>query len=254
MIMQKQRRTAATVAVVGAGRLGRPLSRALAAGGLTVRGPLRRGEGVGDAGVVVLCVPDAEIASSARALRDDGFAGRIGHTSGATPLDAAGADFGLHPMQTFTGDERPEVFAGVGCAIAGATPDALELARALADAVGARAFPVADANRAAYHAAGSIASNYLITLLDAAEQVAGAAGLSDADARALLEPLVSATVRNWARLGPRRALTGPVARGDAATVERQRQAVADAAPHLLEAFDALREATRLLAGRETGTA
>ena len=60
-------------------------------------------------------------------------------------------------------------------------------------------------------------------------------------------PLVRATVENWARLGPERALTGPVARGDEATVARQREAVAEAAPELLELFDALTATTRALA-------
>jgi predicted short-subunit dehydrogenase-like oxidoreductase (DUF2520 family) len=66
--------------------------------------------------------------------------------------------------------------------------------------------------------------------------------------RELLVPLVRATVDNWAALGPRRALTGPVARGDEATVARQRAAVADRAPDLLPMFDALVEVTRTLAG------
>ena len=58
-----------------------------------------------------------------------------------------------------------------------------------------------------------------------------------------------ATVENWAALGPERALTGPVARGDEATVERQREALAEAAPDLLPLFDELAERTRALAGR-----
>jgi predicted short-subunit dehydrogenase-like oxidoreductase (DUF2520 family) len=62
-----------------------------------------------------------------------------------------------------------------------------------------------------------------------------------------LVPLVRATVENWARLGPERALTGPVARGDIATVARQRDAIADAAPELLELFDVHVSATRALA-------
>ena len=62
-------------------------------------------------------------------------------------------------------------------------------------------------------------------------------------------PLVRATVENWAALGPERALTGPVARGDEATVARQRAAVAERAPELLALFDALVEATRALRRR-----
>jgi predicted short-subunit dehydrogenase-like oxidoreductase (DUF2520 family) len=58
---------------------------------------------------------------------------------------------------------------------------------------------------------------------------------------------VRQTVGNWAELGPADALTGPIARGDEVTVARQRKAIAEAAPDLLEAFDALVDATRSLA-------
>ncbi|WOQ69239.1 Rossmann-like and DUF2520 domain-containing protein [Microbacterium limosum] len=245
------RRPVATVAVVGAGRLGRPLARALSAAGSTVTGPFGRDQALDTRRVdaVVLCVPDAAIADAASTVRASGFGGVIVHTSGATPLRGSGADAGLHPLQTFTGDEEPEAFAGVGCAIAGITPEALDAARALAEALGLRAFEVRDEQRAGYHAAASVASNYLVTLLDAAEQVAATAGLDGADARALLHPLVAATVANWASLGPSGALTGPVARGDDATVRRQRAAIESDAPHLLPLFDVLRDATHDLAER-----
>ncbi len=103
---------------------------------------------------------------------------------------------------------------------------------------------VAEADRAAYHAAASMASNFLVTLEAAAERLAETAGVD----RALLVPLVRATVENWGALGPEGALTGPVARGDEATVEAQRAAVAERTPELLELFDALVEATRRVAG------
>jgi predicted short-subunit dehydrogenase-like oxidoreductase (DUF2520 family) len=112
-----------------------------------------------------------------------------------------------------------------------------------------RSFEIADAQRAAYHAAASIASNFLVTLEHAGERVAGAAGLAPEDARVLLAPLVRSTVENWVALGPERALTGPVARGDDDTVAAQRAAVEDAAPRLLPLFDELVECTRELAGR-----
>ena len=86
-----------------------------------------------------------------------------------------------------------------------------------------------------------------MTLEAAAEEVAVRAGLAPDEARELLAPLVRTTVENWAALGPERALTGPVARGDEATVERQRNAVAEAAPALLALFDELVERTRALA-------
>ena len=108
------------------------------------------------------------------------------------------------------------------------------------------AVEVADEDRAAYHAAASIASNYLVALQDAAERLAATAGLD----REHLIALVRATVDNWAALGPERALTGPVARGDEATVERQRGAVAERTPELTELFEALTERARTVAGRQ----
>jgi predicted short-subunit dehydrogenase-like oxidoreductase (DUF2520 family) len=136
-------------------------------------------------------------------------------------------------------------FAGAGAAIDGSTPRALATAQRLADALHLDATRVADADRAAYHAAASIASNFLITLEEMAERLASTAGIS----RAQLAPLVRATVENWAALGAKDALTGPVARGDEGTIARQRAAVAQRAPELIDAFDALVTATRELAGR-----
>jgi predicted short-subunit dehydrogenase-like oxidoreductase (DUF2520 family) len=241
----------ARVSVVGDGRLGRALARALRAAGIDVTGPTGRDEPVTPADAVLLCVPDSEIAAAAGAV--SGCAPLVGHTSGATALAALAASgaaaFGLHPLQTFTGDEAPERFRGAGCAVAGADTRALEFATALAVALGMQPFPVEDAARPAYHAAASIASNFLVTLMAAAEGAAGAADLEPARARALLAPLVRSTVENWAALGPERALTGPLARGDEATVEAQRAALEASAPELVALFDELADRTRALAGR-----
>jgi predicted short-subunit dehydrogenase-like oxidoreductase (DUF2520 family) len=230
------------LAVVGRGRLGSALAAALSAAGLDVLGPLGRGTPP-TADAVLLCVPDSEIASAAAACA--GTAPLIGHTSGATPLsalDAAGAEaFGLHPLQTFTAAGGS--FGGCGCATGGATPRALATADAIARTLGMRPFVLADADRPAYHAAASIASNFLVTIEAAAEQVGAAAGLP----RELLVPLVEQTVANWASLGAVKALTGPVARGDDETVDRQREAVLAAAPELETVWDALVAATRALA-------
>ena len=105
------------------------------------------------------------------------------------------------------------------------------------------AVEVDDRDRVAYHAAASMASNFLVTLEAAAERLARDVGID----RGLLVPLVRATVENWAELGPDGALTGPVARGDEATVAAQRGAVAERAPELVGLFDALLQATRSLA-------
>jgi predicted short-subunit dehydrogenase-like oxidoreductase (DUF2520 family) len=246
--LQTPRRAVATAAIVGRGRLGRVLARALAAAGVQVTGPSGRDAPVEAADVVLLCVPDADIARVAAALRREG--GWVGHMSGATGLTDADVDFGLHPLQTFVGDEGPEVFSGIGCAVDGRTPAALEVAEELAIRLGAHPFRIDDDRRAGYHAAASIASNFTVTLLAAAERMAGTAGLDPAEARAVLSPLVRATVENWAAHGPDTALTGPVARGDAATVARQREAIAAQAPELLDLFDVLSRYTRELAHRD----
>lgn len=109
-----------------------------------------------------------------------------------------------------------------------------------------QAFEIADSDRAAYHAAASIASNFLVVLEDAAEQLMRTAGAD----RSMLAPLVRAAMENWAAVGGRRALTGPIVRGDEAVVARQRTAVAERTPELLAMFDVLCERTRELAAHE----
>jgi predicted short-subunit dehydrogenase-like oxidoreductase (DUF2520 family) len=233
-----------SLAIVGAGRLGTALAAALRASGLEIDGPLGRGARPDGVDAVLLCVPDGAIGAAAAAI-PPGVP--VGHCSGATGLDALTGHeaFAFHPLMTVPAEGTP-VFAGAGAAIAGSTPRALAIAEALAERLGMRATTVADEDRAAYHAAASIASNYLVTLEGAAERLAGTAGVD----RALLAPLVRAAVDNWARLGAEGALTGPIARGDEATVARQRDAVEERAPDLLPLFDALTEATRdLAAGR-----
>jgi predicted short-subunit dehydrogenase-like oxidoreductase (DUF2520 family) len=220
------------VAVVGAGRLGTLLARSLRAAEIEVLGPL-------------LCVPDDEIAVAAALVPPGPL---IGHCSGATSLDvlAPHERFSLHPLMTVTRGDDPARVHGAGAAIAGSTPRALAAAGALAHQLGLEPVEIADQDRAAYHAAASMASNFLVTLEAAAEQLLSTAGAD----RELLVPLVRATVENWARLGPTRALTGPVARGDEGTVARQREAVGQRTPELLPLFDALVDATRALVGRE----
>jgi predicted short-subunit dehydrogenase-like oxidoreductase (DUF2520 family) len=148
----------------------------------------------------------------------------------------------MHPLMTTIGEGAS--FAGAGAAVAGTTQRARGFAAALARELDMRPFLLSDQDRAAYHASASIASNFLITLEAAAERLAATAGLE----RELLVPLVRASVENWAALGASGALTGPVARGDERTVAVQRDAVLERVPDLLPVFDALTEATRVLAG------
>jgi predicted short-subunit dehydrogenase-like oxidoreductase (DUF2520 family) len=258
-----------TVGVVGPGRVGTALASALREAGLQVEGPLGRGEVPSGCDAIVLCVPDAEIPAAARTVA--GSAPLVGHTSGATPLSALtpakAASFGLHPLQTFAGGAagqeadlgdgagRPTsglaAFAGAGCAIAGSSDEALAFAAELARTLGMTPFEIDDDGRAAYHAAASLSSNFIVTLQAAAERVAKGAGLQPEEARRLLVPLLRRQLDNLAELGPERALTGPVARGDEATVEAQRRAIAETAPELLDLFDVLVRHTRELAAVRT---
>jgi predicted short-subunit dehydrogenase-like oxidoreductase (DUF2520 family) len=239
------------LAIVGRGRLGTALTAALRGARpqleCEVAGPFGRGYDGKGAGAVLLCVPDGAIETAA-SLIDAGPL--VGHCSGATVLDvlAPHEAFSFHPLLPVIPGQTN--FAGAGAAIAGSSEPALAFAASLARALGMRAVEIDERDRAAYHAAASIASNFLVTLEAAAERVAATAGVSPG----LLAPLVRATVENWAAVGPEQALTGPVARGDSTTVEAQRAAISERTPELLPLFDAMVEATRELADRARANA
>jgi predicted short-subunit dehydrogenase-like oxidoreductase (DUF2520 family) len=207
-----------------------------------LEGPFGRGFDGSDFDVVMLAVPDDEIVRAAGVIKPGRM---VGHCAGSLGLAvlAPHEAFGVHPLMTATRDGAH--FNGAGAAVAGTTPRALDVALGLASALRMHAVEIADIDRAAYHAAASMASNFLVTLQDAAERLLGTAGAD----RSILVPLVRATLENWASMGASAALTGPIARGDEATVARQRAAVSERAPELLELFDALCDRTRQLARR-----
>jgi len=238
-----------SLAVVGRGRLAGAVIDGLRSAPLRISEPLGHRPDVRGYDVVLLCVPDAAIVDASSEIAPGPL---VGHCSGATGLDALGghAAFSLHPLMTVPAGSGGDRLRGAGAAVAGTTRTALDCARALATALGMRSFALAEADRTAYHAAASMASNFLITLEDAAEQIAAGTGLARED----LVPLVRATVENWAQLGSRHALTGPVARGDQATVAAQRAAVERRTPELLSLFDALTTATQSLAAAPAVTA
>ena len=223
-----------TIAIVGDGRLGRALASAL-------RAPAPHGRGYTGAGAdaVLLCVPDAQIAAAAAAIEPGPL---VGHCSGATGLGALAPHegFGLHPLMTIT--RAGGSFEGAGCAVAGTTPRALDVAQRLGRSLGMRPFVIGDEDRVAYHAAASMASNFLVTLESAAARVAATAGVE----RAMLVALVRATVEAWAVEGDA-SLTGPIVRGDEATVARHREALGERTPELLDLYDVMADATRVVA-------
>jgi predicted short-subunit dehydrogenase-like oxidoreductase (DUF2520 family) len=245
----------APIVVIGRGRVGASLAAAISDSGLPGRTAAGTDAAAAASGAtaVLLCVPDGAVADvCADAIAADRIPSLVGHVSGAGTLELlaparerGAAAFSFHPLQTFSGD-RTEV-GGVPAAVAGSDDEAERFAAALAERLGMRPFAVPESSRAAYHAAASIASNFLVALEESAAGLLSELGIEDG--RELLAPLVLRTAANWAERGPD-ALTGPIARGDQATVERHRTALADSAPELLALYDALAERTAALAARE----
>jgi predicted short-subunit dehydrogenase-like oxidoreductase (DUF2520 family) len=242
------------LAVVGAGRAGGSIAAGATAVDIRVRLAGRDDalDACRESAVALLCVPDGEIAGAcatvAAAVPPLRF---VGHVSGATGLDAlsaareAGAQvFSLHPLQTIPDGQTDLV--GAPCAVAGSGADATNFARRLATALQMRPFEVPEESRDTYHAAAALASNLLVALEESAAELMEAAGI-DGPGRELLAPLVLRSAANWAERGGA-ALTGPIARGDTATVERHLEALRATAPELVPVYEALAERARQLAG------
>lgn len=244
--------------VVGAGRLGTSLARALtrrgwelavivdrdASAAREARRIVGRGRASTDirraaargAGVVFVCVPDDAVEKVARALAQSGedWAGRtVFHTSGLLPsaalepLRRRGASVAsLHPVRSFP--ERtggPRLFRGIVWAVEG-DAESVRLGAKIARTLGGRAFRLRGEDKPLYHAACCVASNFLVALEAAAAGMLGEAGVGRATAARALFPLVQGTLQNVKELGWAKALTGPVARGDVRTVRRHLEALA----------------------------
>jgi predicted short-subunit dehydrogenase-like oxidoreductase (DUF2520 family) len=215
-----------SVNVIGRGRVGSAI-----AARLEERGVELRGDG---AELTLLCVPDTAIPDVARGLSPG--EGWIAHVSGATPLSALDPHerrFSLHPLQTFTRARGPEQLDGAWAAITAETDEARGQALELARTLGLEPFELDDDERALYHAGAVVASNYLVTLYEAAAGLVAAAGAPPE----ALEPLMRRTIENGF------ALTGPIERGDWETVDAHREAIRRARPDLEPLYDVLAKAT-----------
>jgi predicted short-subunit dehydrogenase-like oxidoreductase (DUF2520 family) len=221
--------------VVGAGRVGSAVASRLAE-----RLPTRtsgRELDVGDADLVLLCVPDRAIAEVAGSIRPGPW---VAHTSGACrlgELDPHERRFSLHPLQTFTRARGPEQLDGAWAAVSGEHEAAVAAGFELARLLGLAPFELDDEERPAYHAGAAIASNYLVTIHWAAAELFRAAG---APAEAL-EPLMRRTIENGFEL------TGPISRGDWQTVERHLAEIRARRPQLEPMYRALADATATVA-------
>ncbi|MBA3892027.1 MAG: DUF2520 domain-containing protein, partial [Gemmatimonadaceae bacterium] len=212
------------IGIVGRGRLGTALAAALSDAGEHVVGPLGRNDPLpADADVLVLAVPDDAIARLARRVPPGPI---LAHCSASAPLALLGEReaFTFHPLLAISGMDTE--FAGAGCVVGGSSAKAVAAGEQIARALRMNVAEVRDGDRALYHAAASLAANYLVTLEGEAERLMAAVGVD----RAMVAPLVRAAVESWAATGAARALTGPIVRGDADTVARQREAIAARAP------------------------
>jgi predicted short-subunit dehydrogenase-like oxidoreductase (DUF2520 family) len=209
-----------SISVVGRGRIGSAVAARLGERGiaLTPDGELR-----------LLCVPDTAIAEVAAEI-DPGV--WVAHMSGATPLTALASHldrFSVHPLQTFVRGGGPGQFDGAWGAVSAETDAAQFRGRWLAETLGLVPFDLAEEDRGQYHAGAVVASNYLVTLQRAAAELLDASAVPP---EALL-PLIRGTIDNGFEL------TGPIARGDLATVERHLAAIRAHTPELEPMYVAL---------------
>lgn len=194
--------------------------------------------------VLILAVTDDAVPDVARLVVERGMAtkrhvllkcsgARSAHEVFAEVVARVGGVGTLHPLRAVADGQG--TFAGATIGIEG---DSLGLMRAreLAPLVGGNAVEISGANMALYHAAAVMASNHVVALLDAAVETFKAAGVAEEQALPALLPLISGAIENIARLGIPRALTGPIARGDVATVKRHLMALHDHVPHLVPLY------------------
>jgi predicted short-subunit dehydrogenase-like oxidoreductase (DUF2520 family) len=225
-----------SVVIIGAGRMGAGLTGALEAAGLPARllGRSWRQGDIRAAELVLIATPDEAISTVAADLaREQAIVANqvVLHTSGLLdrlalhPLSPTGAALGsFHPLQSIadptTARERlAEAYAGLE-----GDERALQAGERLAATLGMRPVRLAPGAKAAYHAGAVFASNYAVVIAAVAEDLARRAGIAPAQAEALYLPLMRGTVANL-EAGPAEALTGPIRRGDEATVRAHLQAL-----------------------------
>ena len=225
------------IVLVGPGRAGHALRDRATAYGHAARLVRDPAEAIG-ADVALLTVPDRAIADVAAVLPATQW---VGHVSGATPLAALGTSprrFVLHPAQSLERDGGAAQLDGVSAFTTGADDEAAAFATGFAEALGLRPVPLAEAVRPLPHVACVFASNYLVTLLATACRI-----LDVDDAPEILAPLARRALENAIAQGDAMRPTGPVARGDAATIAAHLAVLDELEPALTELYLALARAT-----------
>ena len=205
------------------------------------------------ADLLLLAVPDSELAGLIHGLAATGTVrpGQIvAHTAGSfgvgvlSPLAAFGAlPLALHPAMTFTGRDEDTARLATCCfGVTAADEAGWIIAQALVLEVGAEPVQIAEKDRPLYHAALAHGANHLVTLVRDAAEVLGGITSDTTPPERLLAPLLSAALDNALRHGDR-ALTGPVARGDAETVASHLAVLTEADPAIGATYRALARRT-----------
>jgi len=246
------------IAIIGAGKVGGAIAILLKERGYTVSGVASRSfdsalilgsrvgapayrspeDAAGGADIVFITTPDREIAGVSKHISDLGAVGPgqvVAHTSGAHPSghlegvrERGALAVSIHPLQSFADVETAiKNLPGSYFALEG-DQDALPAAQQVVADLGGRAFDINAEDKALYHAAACIASNYLVSLLHLSTGLYEKFGLSRREAFQALLPLVQGTINNIESVGPVQALTGPVARGDVSTIREHLPAMAGA--------------------------
>lgn len=245
-----------TISIIGAGRLGTSLGRALVQQGYSVEAlscrslescqESRRLIGQGEVfrdnfqaasrgHLVFLTLPDdiiPQVAAELASASKDWSQYIIFHCSGLLssqvlkPFRIKGAQTAsLHPMQTFASKKcKPQVFQEIYFGLEG-TPPALAVAQKISQMLGGKHLILKPEDKPLYHAACSVASNFLVVLFDAAVRLLHRLTNTEDEAAAMLFPLVQGTLQNVKELDTPRALTGPISRGDKDTLKKHLEAL-----------------------------
>ncbi len=245
-----------TIAIIGAGRLGTSLATALTHQGYIVKALSCRSLkscresrcliGQGDVftdnlkaasrgRIVFLTPPDdiiPQVAAGLASASDDWSQKFVFHCSGLLssltlePLRKLGAETAsLHPMQTFASKSlKPQAFQDIYFGLEGSAP-ALGMAQEITQALGGKHLILRPEDKPLYHAAGSVASNFLVVLFDVAVRLLGRLTNSEEEAAAMLFPLVQGTLQNVKEFDTSIALTGPIIRGDKITLKKHLEAL-----------------------------
>jgi predicted short-subunit dehydrogenase-like oxidoreductase (DUF2520 family) len=201
---------------------------------------------------IVLAVRDDAIAQVARMLVDTGLVGKkhvLLHCSGALAAEEVlagvaervGGRGTLHPLRSIVDARVAAAAAAMKGTVFGVEGDAAgkAMAHELVRLLGGRPIELTGPSMALYHAAAALASNALVALAAAATDVLAAAGVAPGEGLAAMVPLMQGTIDNLGRVGLPHALTGPIARGDAGTVERHLAALRERAPEVLPLYATL---------------